>query len=50
MKGRKVMPGEELSMEKCHPQREHNKWGLAVVNSGQCSGGLFSLITWAWNN
>ena len=50
MKGRKVMPGEELSMEKCQPQREHNKWGLAVVNSRQCAGGHFSLITWVWNN
>lgn len=27
MKGRKVMPGEELSMGKCQSQREHNKWG-----------------------
>lgn len=50
MKGRKVMPGEELSMGKCQPQREHNKWGSTVVNPGQRSGGRFSLITWAWNN
>lgn len=34
MKGRKVMPGEELSMGKCQPQREHNKWGSTVVNAG----------------